>query len=126
MSPAKRTFGKAQKPLAELTDTELEAELQTRRRARGPVGPPPERRTSALDEARRVRQWYANLELPPGASLVEVEAAYRKLLEQFHPDRHAGDPEKHRAATLLVASLTEAHANLITYLARRADQPTTR
>lgn len=44
------------------------------------------------------REWksgcddYAVLDLPPGASLAEVKAAYRRLAKKCHPDA-GGDPE---------------------------------
>jgi curved DNA-binding protein CbpA len=65
-----------------------------------------------------VRQYYANLELEPGASLAEVEAAYRRLMQRYHPDQHQQDPERFRAATELADSLTEAYRALTTHLSR--------
>ena len=35
---------------------------------------------------------YRILGVPPGASIEEVTAAYKKLSEKFHPDANAGDP----------------------------------
>ena len=48
---------------------------------------------------------YAALGLRPGASRVEVDDAYRRLIKLHHPDRAGGDParaaEVNRAYTLL-------------------------
>jgi outer membrane protein assembly factor BamE (lipoprotein component of BamABCDE complex) len=41
---------------------------------------------------------YAILEVPPGASRDEVRLAYRDLLKVWHPDRHSGDPALQRRA----------------------------
>jgi len=105
----RRTFGSEDKSLSELSDAELEEELlrRRRRRARGRSGGAP-RREDDTPQAKQVLQWYANLELEPGASLEEIEEAYKRLMKKYHPDKHQGDPEKYRAATELAQSLTRA------------------
>jgi len=62
-----------EKPLSELTDKELEAELVRRRRMRAGRGGAANAEPSAEASGARaavqranVRQWYANLELAPG------------------------------------------------------------
>jgi DnaJ-domain-containing protein 1 len=63
------------------------------------------------------KQWYRTLELDPGVSdLRAVRKAYRKALLQYHPDRHASDPEKYKAATEVTRRLTEAYNGLTRYL----------
>jgi DnaJ-class molecular chaperone len=125
------------KPLAEMSDRELEEELQRRRRMRaakkaspiteqdrralavferselGGAGP----RASTSDMAAAVERadlarHYAALELRPGATPAEVERSYRQLLAKYDPAKHAGNPEKHRAATQLVDELTRAYQAL--------------
>jgi DnaJ like chaperone protein len=109
-----RTFGRSQRPLSELSDDELEEELLRRRRERASG----KRRTnddaSPLDK--RVAQFYANLELTPGATLDEVKSAYRRLMSKYHPDKHMGDPAKHRAASDLAQELTRAYRTLVEML----------
>jgi DnaJ-class molecular chaperone len=102
------------KPVHELTDAELEAELDRRRRARGvqsaaDVSPRVQRALEAIEKDREVQQAYANLELPRGAKWGDVETRYRELLARFHPDKHRADPERYRAALDLVAGLTRAY-----------------
>ncbi len=111
------------KPLSELTDRELEAELMRRRRLRaGGRGAPspaegePGSRVSAAVRRASVKQWYANLELRPGAGADEVRAQYAALLGRYDPEKHKGNPEKHRAALDLVRGLTEAHDGLLAHL----------
>ncbi len=62
------------------------------------------------------KRWYRTLELQPGADLRDVRKAYRKLLLQYHPDRHASDPDKYKAATEVTRRLTEAYNGLTRYL----------
>jgi DnaJ-domain-containing protein 1 len=116
----------AGKPLSELTDRELEEELQRRRRARGggtgvaePTGETP--RLAAAVKRAQVRQWYANLELKAGATVDDVRAAYQRLMARYHPDKHASDPEKHRAATRLAHGLTEAYHGLLEQLGGKSE-----
>lgn len=115
------------KPLVELTDAELEAERERRLRARVERGvapldePAPEGRVARALEAqkreRELAQHYANLELKPGATKEEVQARYRDLVAKYHPDKHAKDPEKHRAATELVAQLSKSYQTILEKLA---------
>ncbi len=62
------------------------------------------------------RQWYRTLEVDSSADLRAVRKAYRKQLLQYHPDRHASDPEKYKAATEVTRRLTEAYNGLTRYL----------
>jgi DnaJ-domain-containing protein 1 len=118
-----RTFGDAGVPLAALDDRELLDEVRRRRERRAggrgaasprtaagerPAGPPA--------SASQVRQWYANLELSPGADATAVEAAYERLIRRYDPDRHRNDPAKHRAALELTRSLTRAYRGLAAHL----------
>lgn len=138
----RRSAERSGRSLAELSDSELQQELMRRRRARRnarnrpapptaspgasespqaaheePTGPKDVAEPRRL-EPRQVRQYYANLELEPGASRAEVEAAYRRLMQRYHPDQHQQDPERFRAATELADSLTEAYRALTTHLSR--------
>lgn len=119
----KRTFGEDDKPLSELSDRELEEEILRRRRARAQrTGrrPDDDRREALNPQRKQLRQYFANLELEPGASLEDVKRAYKDLMRRYHPDKHVGDPDKHRAATELAQSLTEAYRNLTAHLERRS------
>jgi len=132
MNLAERRYGLSQKPLSELSDAELEEELLRRRRERaakrgGPGGTPSSvsaagdtQRTapprSRSPEEQQLHQYYANLELGPGATLDAVRRSYRELMSRYHPDKHLGDPERHKAATELAQSLTRAYSALVTHL----------
>ena len=117
--------------LDELTDKELEAEIERRYRARqaqarnaatgskpaggpasgahpGPRGPGSARarKPSPEDELRRA---YAALEVPFGSDFATVRRSYRALMRKYHPDRHTGSPEKQKAATELAQKLSAAY-----------------
>ncbi len=85
---------------------DLGSELPPRPRERSQPSAPPE-----------IQRFYANLELPVGASVEEVKAAYRRLMRRYHPDRHASDPERAVLANNLAQQLRTAYEALLAYLA---------
>ena len=117
--------------LHDISDAELEAEIERRRRARDEVDeatrrprpsrsttrgfderferfrPEPPRRTAAGDEA--IRKAYAALEVPPGSDFDTVRKAYRRLMRKYHPDLHTSSPDSQKAANDLAQRLTEAY-----------------
>jgi len=110
--------------LAALSDAELEEELLRRRRlrARGHADADAAglgRRKAASPQHKQLLSYYANLELNPGAGADEVKRAYRDLMRRYHPDKHADDAEKYRAATDLARSLTEAYQALLAHLEQK-------
>ncbi|RMH39221.1 MAG: J domain-containing protein [Deltaproteobacteria bacterium] len=52
---------------------------------------------------------YETLNLPYGAPFSEVKQAFRRLMRKYHPDMHAGSPDKQRAAAELTKKLTVAY-----------------
>jgi hypothetical protein len=55
-----------------------------------------------------LRQDYANLEVPFGADIETVRRSYKRLVLRYHPDRHAGDPERLRVATEITKKVNES------------------
>jgi DnaJ-domain-containing protein 1 len=109
--------------LDELSDAELEAEIERRHRARqakaqearqasktasssGHASASPPSRPAPDEELRRA---FAALEVPFGADFQTVRKSYRALMRKYHPDRHQGSPEKQKAATELAQKLTLAY-----------------
>lgn len=112
--------------LDELSDVELEAEIERRHRARQAKAsqasqtgrpkpaagnartsaPPPAARSAPDEELRRA---YAAMELPVDADFQAVRTSYRALMRKYHPDRHAGSPDKQKAATEVAQKLTAAY-----------------
>ncbi len=122
-----RSGRKTAADLSSLSDAELSAEIERRRRAReaqhrgaanpktaNPRGanpksgeaPPNKKAPSGGNEVARA---YAALEIPNGSDFDAVRRAYRAMMRKYHPDRHAQTPEKQRAATDLAQRLTEAY-----------------
>ncbi|MEZ4401445.1 MAG: J domain-containing protein [Kofleriaceae bacterium] len=66
----------------------------------------------------QVADWYKTLNLSPGADLGEVKSAYRKLMRKYHPDMHAGNPAKQKAANELSMRVTAAYNGLQTHLGK--------
>lgn len=54
-------------------------------------------------------EYYANLELKPGAGFEEVKTAYKRLMKLYHPDRHQGSEEQRKVAELITRRLNEAY-----------------
>jgi DnaJ-domain-containing protein 1 len=67
----------------------------------------PKTETDGNDE--KLRQYYANLEIPYGSDILTVKKAWKKMMKQYHPDLHAKDPEKQQNATILTQELTHAY-----------------
>jgi len=118
--------------LDELTDKELEAEIERRYRARkasareqpapsegarpSPKARASNARSSSSTQAPKpappdeLRLAYAALEVPFGADFATVRKSYRTLMRKYHPDRHTGSPDKQKAATELAQKLSLAYA----------------
>jgi DnaJ-domain-containing protein 1 len=75
--------------------------------------PPPS--TPPLSD-KRLRELYAQLEVPYGASFEDVKKSFRRLMRKYHPDLHVGNPQKHKTATQLTMSLTQAYNELEQHL----------
>lgn len=67
----------------------------------------------------KIAGYYKVLDLPYGAEFSEVKAAYRRLMRKYHPDRHAGNPKKQKAATELTMRVTQAYNALEEHLKGR-------
>jgi len=70
------------------------------------------RATEAETRAAQTRAHYKTLGLAAGAPFDEVKRAYRALMREHHPDRHAGDAKKQQVASERSASITTAYAAL--------------
>ncbi len=59
---------------------------------------------------------YRVFNLPVGSKLPEIRAVYKKILMEFHPDRHAGNPEMLKKATEYSSKVNAAYQRLEHYL----------
>jgi len=67
----------------------------------------------------QLAEWYKVLDLPPGAELPQIKSSYRQLMRKYHPDMHAGNPQKQKAATELSMRVTTAYNGLMAHLEKR-------
>jgi len=76
-------------------------------------GPGPAAAVAASDRAHAERRrLLAVLELPPDASLEQIERAWRDLVKVWHPDRFARDTALQARATARLAEINAAHERL--------------
>lgn len=75
------------------------------RRERESAGP---QRT--VDES--LRPDYANLEVPFGADTAKVMKSYKSLILKYHPDKHAGDPEKQKIALDITKRINQSYERI--------------
>ncbi len=60
--------------------------------------------------------YYANLEIPYGSHLEDIETAWKRLARRYHPDRHASDPERQAVATELLQGINHAYTEIRRHL----------
>ncbi|MGE0403458.1 MAG: J domain-containing protein [Kofleriaceae bacterium] len=67
----------------------------------------------------QLAEWYRILDLSPGADMAQIKSSYRQLMRKYHPDMHAGNPAKQKAATELSMRVTTAYNSLVEHLERK-------
>lgn len=70
---------------------------------------------SKSSDQKTIRDYYANLEVPYGADMETVKKSYRRLMQKYHPDRYANDPEMEELATELSQELSQAYKAVQAY-----------
>ena len=63
-----------------------------------------------VDES--LRADYANLEVPFGADMASVMKSYKSLILKYHPDKHAGDPEKQKIALDITKRINQSYERI--------------
>ena len=69
--------------------------------------------------AAQVAEWYRVLDLSVGADLGQIKTSYRQMMRKYHPDMHAGNPQKQKAATELSMRVTAAYNGLVAHLEKK-------
>jgi curved DNA-binding protein CbpA len=64
-------------------------------------------------------EWYRVLDLQVGADMAQIKTSYRQLMRKYHPDMHAGSPQKQKAATELSMRVTTAYNGLVTHFEKK-------
>lgn len=67
----------------------------------------------------QLAEWYRVLDLNVGADIPQIKSAYRQLMRKYHPDMHAGNPGKQKAATELSMRVTAAYNGLVAHLDKK-------
>ena len=67
----------------------------------------------------QLADWYRVLDLQPGAEMSQIKSSYRQLMRKYHPDMHAGNPQKQKAATELSMRVTAAYNGLVAHLEKK-------
>jgi hypothetical protein len=67
----------------------------------------------------QLADWYRVLDLSPGAEMPAIKTSYRQLMRKYHPDMHAGNPQKQKAATELSMRVTAAYNGLVAHLEKK-------
>ncbi|MEM6956704.1 MAG: hypothetical protein AAF645_13505 [Myxococcota bacterium] len=114
------------RPLRDMSDTELRAEADRRRRQRqkrgglvDPIGGGPTTRPGASEPDATVRRAFASLEVSESASPEEVEAAYHRLIEKYNPEQRRGDKDKYEAALSLSRQLSRSYRTITRWFEER-------
>lgn len=64
-------------------------------------------------------EWYRVLDLQVGADMAQIKTSYRQMMRKYHPDMHAGNPHKQKAATELSMRVTTAYNGLVAHLEKK-------
>lgn len=67
----------------------------------------------------QLAEWYRVLDLQPGADMAQIKTSYRQLMRKYHPDMHAGNPQKQKAANELSMRVTSAYNGLVAHVERK-------
>jgi len=66
----------------------------------------------------QLAEWFRVLDLQPGADMAQIKSSYRQLMRKYHPDMHAGNPSKQKAATELSMRVTTAYNGLVAHIGK--------
>ena len=64
-------------------------------------------------------EWYRVLDLQVGADMAQIKTSYRQMMRKYHPDMHAGNPQKQKAATELSMRVTTAYNGLVSHFEKK-------
>jgi DnaJ-domain-containing protein 1 len=67
----------------------------------------------------QILEWYRVLDLQFGADMAQIKTSYRQLMRKYHPDMHAGNPQKQKAATELSMRVTTAYNGLVAHFEKK-------
>jgi DnaJ-domain-containing protein 1 len=80
---------------------------------------PPRRPPRPGSSEAQLVEWYRVLDVSVDADVATIKTAYRRAMRKYHPDMHAGNPSKLKAATELSVRVTAAYDGLIAHLEKK-------
>ncbi len=63
----------------------------------------------------QIADWLKVLGLVEGADMAQIKSAYRQMMRKYHPDMHAANPQKQKAANELSMRVTTAYNGLVAH-----------
>jgi DnaJ-class molecular chaperone len=51
--------------------------------------------------------------------MAQIKSSYRQLMRKYHPDMHAGNPHKQKAANELSMRVTSAYNGLVSHIEKK-------
>jgi DnaJ-domain-containing protein 1 len=63
----------------------------------------------------QIADWLKVLGLGGGADMAQIKTAYRQMMRKYHPDMHAANPQKQKAANELSMRVTTAYNGLVAH-----------
>ncbi|MBX3160133.1 MAG: J domain-containing protein [Deltaproteobacteria bacterium] len=67
----------------------------------------------------QLAEWYKTLDLPVGADMPAIKTSYRQMMRKYHPDMHAGNPAKQKAANELSMRANTAYNGLLQHFEKK-------
>ncbi len=67
----------------------------------------------------QVLEWYRVLDLQVGSDMAQIKTAYRQMMRKYHPDMHAANPQKLKAAIELSMRVTTAYNGLVSHFEKK-------
>jgi curved DNA-binding protein CbpA len=67
----------------------------------------------------QLADWFRTLDVSPGAELSEIKSAYRRMMRKYHPDMHAGNPQRQKAANEMSMRVTTAYNGLVAHFDKK-------
>ena len=64
---------------------------------------------SQSNEQKKEAEYYADLEVKPGATFKEIKSSYRRLVKMYHPDLFQHDDKKKEMADKVTRKINEAY-----------------
>ena len=69
----------------------------------------------------KLREDYITLKVKFGSPFSEVKKSYKKLLTQYHPDKHTGNPKRLKMATEITQKINQSFQRIKVFEKKRSN-----